>query len=74
MVPGSTLDLKAVASEFPLKDGATAESGFNGQERFPVIIRLMRSCPRPVIAAVHGAAMEGGDPRQATLPKARSAT
>ncbi|UCF82372.1 MAG: enoyl-CoA hydratase/isomerase family protein [Desulfobacteraceae bacterium] len=32
----------------------------NAQMRFSSICRLMRSCPQPVIAAVHGPAMGGG--------------
>ncbi|MBU1672580.1 MAG: enoyl-CoA hydratase/isomerase family protein, partial [Actinobacteria bacterium] len=57
----SGLDMKAVATEFVPADGrATAESTFNGQIHFSVLMRLMRSCPQPIIAAVHGPAMGAG--------------
>ncbi len=36
------------------------ESVFYTQKRFSSIVRLMRTCPQPVIAAVHGAALGGG--------------
>lgn len=57
----SGLDMKAVATEFAPADGkATAETTFDGQVHFSVIMRLMRSCPQPIIAAVHGPAMGAG--------------
>ena len=53
------LDMKAAAVEF--HEGIpTAESVYNGQNQFSGIIRLMRTCPQPVIAAVHGPAMGAG--------------
>ncbi len=55
----SGLDMKAAGVEF--HEGApTAESVYNGQSLFSGIIRLMRTCPQPVIAAVHGPAMGAG--------------
>ncbi len=55
----SGLDMKAAAVEF--HEGVpTAESVYNGQNQFSGIIRLMRTCPQPVIAAVHGPAMGAG--------------
>lgn len=55
----SGLDMKAAAVEF--HEGVpTAESVYNGQNQFSSIIRLMRTCPQPVIAAVHGPAMGAG--------------
>jgi len=56
----SGLDMKAVVTEFAPESGATAESTFNGQIHFSVLMRLMRSCPQPIIAAVHGPAMGAG--------------
>jgi enoyl-CoA hydratase/carnithine racemase len=56
----SGLDMKAVATEFAPASGATAERTFDGQIHFSVLMRLMRSCPQPVIAAVHGPAMGAG--------------
>jgi enoyl-CoA hydratase/carnithine racemase len=56
----SGLDMKAVATEFAPAGGATAESTFDGQIHFSVLMRLMRSCPQPIIAAVHGPAMGAG--------------
>jgi enoyl-CoA hydratase/carnithine racemase len=56
----SGLDMKAVVTEFAPPEGATAESTFDGQIHFSVLMRLMRSCPQPIIAAVHGPAMGAG--------------
>jgi enoyl-CoA hydratase/carnithine racemase len=56
----SGLDMKAVATEFAPTGGPTGASTYEGQIHFSVIIRLMRSCPQPVIAAVHGPAMGAG--------------
>jgi len=56
----SGLDMKAVVTEFAPPEGATAETTFNGQIHFSVLMRLMRSCPQPIIAAVHGPAMGAG--------------
>ncbi len=56
----SGLDMKAVATEFMPEGGATAATTFEGQNLFSNVIRLMRSCPQPVIAAVHGPAMGAG--------------
>ena len=56
----SGLDMKAVATEFAPPGGATAETTFDGQIHFSVLMRLMRSCPQPIIAAVHGPAMGAG--------------
>lgn len=56
----SGLDMKAVATEFAPEGGVTGASTFEGQTKFSSIIRLMRSCPQPIVAAVHGPAMGAG--------------
>ncbi|MHB8894845.1 MAG: enoyl-CoA hydratase/isomerase family protein [Candidatus Geothermincolia bacterium] len=56
----SGLDMKAVGTEFVPEDGPTGASTYEGQIHFSVIMRLMRSCPQPIIAAVHGPAMGAG--------------
>ena len=56
----SGLDMKAVATEFSVAQGQTAEAVFSGQNLFSNIMRLMRTCPQPIIAAVHGPAMGAG--------------
>jgi enoyl-CoA hydratase/carnithine racemase len=42
------------------QEGSLPESVYNTQTGFSSIIRLMRSCPQPIIAAVHGPAMGVG--------------
>jgi enoyl-CoA hydratase/carnithine racemase len=37
-----------------------AEYAYNIQKRWSSVIRLMRTCPQPIIAAIHGPAMGGG--------------
>ncbi len=54
----SGLDLKDAANM--MGEDLTHENVYNSQNRFSNIIRLMRSCPQPVIAAVHGPAMGAG--------------
>jgi enoyl-CoA hydratase/carnithine racemase len=55
----SGLDMKAAMSEF--QEGAiTGDNIYSGQNLFSNVIRLMRTCPQPVIAAVHGPAMGAG--------------
>jgi enoyl-CoA hydratase/carnithine racemase len=56
----SGLDMKAVATEFAPEGGPTGATTYEGQIHFSVIIRLMRSCPQPIVAAVHGPAMGAG--------------
>jgi enoyl-CoA hydratase/carnithine racemase len=56
----SGLDMKAVATEFAPEGGPTGASTWEGQIHFSVLMRLMRSCPQPIIAAVHGPAMGAG--------------
>jgi enoyl-CoA hydratase/carnithine racemase len=60
----SGLDLKQTSNvEDGLKKGEggfVSEAIYSGQKRFSTVARLMRSCPQPIIAAVHGAAMGGG--------------
>lgn len=53
----SGLDLKA-AMDVP--GGVSASSIYNSQRAFSNVIRLMRYCPQPIIAAVHGPAMGAG--------------
>ncbi len=53
----SGLDLNDATN---IPGGLTAESIYNSQREFSNIIRLMRSCPQPIIAAVHGPAMGAG--------------
>jgi enoyl-CoA hydratase/carnithine racemase len=55
----SGLDMKS-ATEFLGEGGEGAETIYNGQRAFSNVIRLMRYCPQPVIAAVHGPAMGAG--------------
>jgi len=55
----SGLDMKAAGTEFH-QGIPTARSVFEGQRGFSRIIHLMRSCPQPLIAAVHGPAMGAG--------------
>jgi enoyl-CoA hydratase/carnithine racemase len=56
----SGLDMKAAATEFAEADGPTGETLFRGQNFFSNVMRLMRTCPQPIIAAVHGPAMGAG--------------
>ena len=58
----SGLDMKAAADmEGGFSPGGpTPERIYNSQNRFSQIIRLMRTCPQPIIAAVHGPAMGAG--------------
>lgn len=57
----SGLDMKdATNPEGFAKGGLTPENSFNNQTRFSNILRLMRSCPQPIIAVVHGYAMGAG--------------
>lgn len=56
----SGLDMKAAATEFAGDEGPSGETLFIGQNFFSSVIRLMRTCPQPVIAAVHGPAMGAG--------------
>ena len=55
----SGLDMKS-ATEFLGEGGESAETIYNGQRAFSSVIRLMRYCPQPIIAAVHGPAMGAG--------------
>jgi enoyl-CoA hydratase/carnithine racemase len=58
----SGVDVKEFSTpeDGPVKDKSVAEAVYNTQTRFSSVIRMMRSCPQPVIAAVHGPAMGGG--------------
>ncbi len=58
----SGLDMKAAADlEGGFSPGGpTPERIYNSQNHFSRIIRLMRTCPQPIIAAVHGPAMGAG--------------
>ena len=49
------LDLKAATDG----DGA-AQNGCDERAGLPEIVRLMRSCPQPIVSLVHGAACGGG--------------
>ncbi len=42
------------------KQGVSSEAIYYSQKGFSKIIRLMRTCPQPIIAAVHGYALGGG--------------
>jgi len=44
----------------PTKKGSIPEAIYNTQACFSSLIRMMRSCPQPIIAAVHGPAMGVG--------------
>jgi enoyl-CoA hydratase/carnithine racemase len=48
------------ATEGYSADGMTPENIYRKQARFSTILKLMRSCPQPIIAAVHGYAMGAG--------------
>jgi len=48
------------ATEGYSKEGLTPENIYRNQSRFSEILKLMRSCPQPIIAAVHGYAMGAG--------------
>ncbi len=48
------------ATEGYSAEGMTPENIYRKQARFSGILKLMRSCPQPVIAAVHGYAMGAG--------------
>ena len=54
----SGMDLK----EFSTRDNVTRTPDlfYHGQSHFSRIYRLMRSCPQPIITAVHGPAFGGG--------------
>ncbi len=54
----SGLDLKAAASF--TKEDFTPENIYNNQRLFSGNIRLMRTCPQPIIAAMHGPVMGAG--------------
>jgi len=41
-------------------DTSIPEYAYNTQKRWSSVIRLMRTCPQPIIAAIHGPAMGGG--------------
>ena len=57
----SGMDLKdATNPEGYAKGGLTPENMYRNQSRFSGILRLMRSCPQPIIAAIHGYAMGAG--------------
>ncbi|RJP27718.1 MAG: enoyl-CoA hydratase/isomerase family protein [Actinobacteria bacterium] len=48
------------ATEGYSREGMTPENIYRNQSRFSVILKLMRTCPQPIIAAVHGYAMGAG--------------
>lgn len=59
---------KGFCAGFDMKDatqgyaaeGMTPEAIYYNQSRFSTILKLMRTCPQPIIAAVHGYAMGAG--------------
>ena len=53
----SGLDLRDAMN---VPGGVTPENLYNSQDSFSRVMRLMRTCPQPVIAAVHGPAMGAG--------------
>ena len=57
----SGMDLKDVQKRGESNDKRPSPDDFYyGQSHFSSIYRLMRSCPQPIITAVHGPAMGGG--------------
>ncbi len=48
------------ATEGYSEEGMTPENIYRKQARFSTILKLMRTCPQPIIAAVHGYAMGAG--------------
>ncbi|MBN1614820.1 MAG: enoyl-CoA hydratase/isomerase family protein [Deltaproteobacteria bacterium] len=54
----SGMDLKEFSNKGDQTPGL--DDFYGGQSYFSKIYRLMRSCPQPIIAAVHGPAMGGG--------------
>jgi enoyl-CoA hydratase/carnithine racemase len=48
-------ELVGLSAETPM-----AEYVYNIQKRWSSVIRMMRTCPQPIIAAIHGPAMGGG--------------
>lgn len=60
----SGLDLKEASQAqgaFAAGDaGSPSETVYNSQKRFSSVACLMRTCPQPIIASVHGPAMGGG--------------
>jgi enoyl-CoA hydratase/carnithine racemase len=48
------------ATEGYSQEGMTPENIYRKQARFSTILKLMRTCPQPIIAAVHGYAMGAG--------------
>jgi enoyl-CoA hydratase/carnithine racemase len=57
----SGLDLKDTTDpEGFAKGGLTAESIYYNQSRFSKMMRMMRTCPQPIICNIHGYAMGAG--------------
>jgi enoyl-CoA hydratase/carnithine racemase len=58
----SGVDVKEAAQGFGdlSAEASIAEIAYNIQKRWSSVIRLMRTCPQPIIAAIHGPAMGGG--------------
>ena len=58
----SGVDVKEAAQAVGALSRETSipEYAYNIQKRWSSVIRLMRTCPQPIIAAVHGPAMGGG--------------
>jgi enoyl-CoA hydratase len=55
------VDLKEVIEISEKHKGVTTpDKVYYDQSKFSLLYRLMRSCPQPIIAAVHGPAMGGG--------------
>ncbi len=54
----SGMDLKQFSGRPETKVGP--DDFYHGQSFFSKLYRLMRSCPQPIIAAIHGPAMGGG--------------
>ncbi len=58
----SGVDVKEAAEAVGTLAAGTSipEAAYNAQKRWSSVIRLMRTCPQPIIAAIHGPAMGGG--------------
>jgi len=56
----SGVDLKEVVEKSQKEGGTPPDRVYYDQTKFALLYRLMRACPQPIIAAVHGPAMGAG--------------